>query len=255
MIKECVEKYLALRELGDNATNGERESTGAVCKAALAASGLSGADFWAKFGPATFPTAPKTEPSHAPDVSADVNHWIRECVTKFTIKAADASATCRKAIELTGLTSAEFAAKYFPRTTETKPTTSPTTTRPATAEFEQLVYTCRKLQGAITDASSAEQVNAAGAVCDKAIAQSGLGTADFWTRWPVIKPGTTTVTTPKPATTAEVSQLVAKCLQMYADLKTSGGDSKAVSDACAAAIRASGLSSTDFWAKYHPTTN
>ena len=59
----------------------------------------------------------------------------------------------------------------------------------------------------------------------------------------------------KPAITAEASQLIAKCLQMYADLKTSGGDSKAVSDACAAAIRASGLSSTDFWAKYHPTTN
>ena len=190
MIKECVEKYLALRELGDHATNGERESTGAVCKAALEVSGLSGADFWAKFGPETHTTAPKTEPSHAPDLSTDTQHWIRECVTKYALKAADATVSCRKAIELTGLTSAEFAAKYFPRTTDTKPST--------TAKL---------------------------------------------------------ATTTKPASTTEVSQLAAKCLQMYADFKTSGGNSAAVSEACGAAIRASGLSSTDFWAKYHPATN
>ena len=250
VIKECVEKYLALRELDDRATNGYRESTSAVCKAAFAASGLSGAEFWAKFGPGTNPTAPKTEPSHGTDLSADTLHWIRECVTKYTIHAADATVTCRKAIELTGLTTAEFAAKYLPRTIETKPTATPT--RPATAEFEQLVYTCRKLQGALTDASPTEQVSAAAATCSKAITQSGLGTTAFWLRWPAIKPTTTPTATPKPVTSTDVSQLVAKCLQMYADFKTSGGDSQAVSEACGAAIRASGLSSSDFWAKYHP---
>jgi len=250
VIKECVEKYLALRELGDSATNGERESTGAVCKAALAQSGLSGADFWAKFGPGTHPTTPKIEPSQSTDLSADALHWVRECVTKYALKATDATVTCRKAIELTGLTSAEFAAKYLSRPTETKPTATPA--RPATAEFEQLVYTCRKLQGALTDASPAEQVGAAAATCNKAIAQSGLGTTAFWLRWPVIKPVTTPTSTPKPVTTTEVSQLVAKCLQMYATFKTSGGDSQAVSEACGVAIHASGLSSADFWAKYHP---
>jgi len=250
VIKECVEKYLALRELGDSATNGERESTEAVCKAALALSGLSGADFWAKFGPGTHPTTPKTEPSQSTDLSTDALHWVRECVTKYTLKATDATAACKKAIELTGLTSAEFAAKYLPRTTETKPTATPT--RPATAEFEQLVYTCRKLQGALTDASPAEQISAAAATCSKAIAQSGLGTTAFWVRWPAIKPVTSPTSTPKPVTSTNVTQLVAKCLQMYADFKASGGDSQAVSEACGAAIRASGLSSTDFWAKYHP---
>ena len=134
--------------------------------------------------------------------------------------------------------------------TETKPTATPA--RPATAEFEQLVYICRKLQGALSDASPAEQVSAAAATCNKAIAQSGLGTSAFWMRWPAIKPVTTPTSTPKPVTTTAVSQLVAKCLQMYADFKTSGGDSQAVSDACGLAIHASGLSSTDFWAKYHP---
>ncbi len=203
VIRECVEKYLALRELGDHATNGERESTGAVCKAALEVSGLSGADFWAKFGPETHATSPKTEPSHTPDPSTDTQHWIRECVTKYTLKAADATVTCRKAIELTGLTSAEFAVKYFPRTTETKPTTTPSTTKPGTAP------------------TTTPKIDA----------------------------------TTKPATTVEVSQLAAKCLQMYAEFKTSGGNSAAVSEACGTAIRASGLSSSDFWAKYHPATN
>jgi len=33
------------------------------------------------------------------------------------------------------------------------------------------------------------------------------------------------------------------------------GDTHAASEACGAAIRASGLTSSDFWAKYHPATN
>ena len=241
VIKECVEKYLALRELGDHATTGERQSTGEVCKAALAQSGLSPADFWARFGPETHTSAPKTEtPNTAAlealikecvaqrlagtadqsdachraiaasgltpqdfwtkfgprtdtakhELSPEVQALIRECVTKYTAHATDATATCRKAIELTGLTSAEFAAKFFPRTTETKPT--------ATLKRE---------------------------------------------------------TTTKPVTnTAEVSQLIAKCLQMYAAVNT-GSDTRAVSEACGAAIKASGLTSTAFWAKYHPATN
>ena len=306
VIRECVEKYLALREQGDSATTGERRSTGEVCRAALAVSGLSGAEFWAKFGSDSHVTAPKTTPGHSADLeamikeclaqrlagtadqsdachkaiaasgltpqefwtkfgsstdvtkhelSADVLAWVRECVTKYSRKAADATATCKKAIELTGLTSGQFAERFLRTTGDTKPTTTPSTTRPATAEFEQLVYTCRKLQGAITDATPAEQVNAASALCDKAIAASGLGTAGFWNRWPAIKPTTTPTSTPKPVTnTAELSQLVTKCLDLYKTITSTGGDTKAASDACRTAIQASGLSSADFWAKYHPTT-
>lgn len=261
VIKECVEKYLALREAGDSATNGERESTGAVCKAALAASGLSGADFWAKFGPQTYP--PKPEPTantEHHEYTPEVMHWIQECVTKYTHHAPDASATCIKAITLTGLTSSQFAEKFLKLTGENKPSTSPSA-KPASAELEQLIYVCRKLQGAITDASTGDQANAAGAACDKAIGASGLGTDDFWKKWPPLKP-TTPVVTPKPSATtkpvtntAELAQLVARCLDLYKTITSTGGDTRAASDACRIAIQASGLSSADFWAKYHPTTN
>jgi hypothetical protein len=52
---------------------------------------------------------------------------------------------------------------------------------------------------------------------------------------------------------AELAQLVAKCLDLYKAI-TSTGDTRAVSEACGAAIRASGMSSADFWAKFHPAT-
>ena len=259
VIKECVEKYLALREAGDSASNGDRESTGAVCKAALAISGLSGPDFWAKFGgeshsPAPKSEAPKVEAPRPPtsEFSPEVMHWIRECVTQYTNRPADATQTCIKAIQLTGLTSSQFAERFLKLT---KPTTAPST-KPASAELEQLVYSCRKLQGAITDSSTSEQFNAASAICDKAIALSGLGTEDFWKKWPPLKLPAAPTATPKPATnTAELPQLVAKCLDLYKTITSTGGDTKAASDACRVAIQASGLSSADFWTKFHPTTN
>lgn len=190
LIKECVEKYLALRAKGDDATAGERQSTEAVCKAALAATGLTSAEFWAKFGPHADTTAPKTEPIAA----ATLEHWIRECVTQYRLKTANASETCKKAIALSGLTSAEFAAKYLHLTTGGD--------APRTA-----------------------------------------------TQKPVLP-----VTTVAPVTNAaEAAQLIAKCQQLYAAViaKTST-DTRAVSEACGAAARATGLSSADFWAKYLP---
>lgn len=243
IFKECVERYLALRELGDSAPAADRQAVGEVCKAALAQSGLSSADFWAKFGPGANKTEPKTDaPKSTADLevlvkecvaqrlagtadqsdackkaiafsgltpaefwtkfssylgkttqpSTDVEHWIKECVTKYTRHTADATETCKKAIQLTGLTSAQFAEKYL-RTVETKPTTSLPTTTPA----------------------------------------------------PTVKPVTNT---------AELAQLVAKCLDLYKTITSTGGDTKAASDACRIAIQASGMSSADFWAKFHPTT-
>jgi hypothetical protein len=113
-------------------------------------------------------------------------------VTKYSLKSTDASATCKKAIELSGLTSAEFAATFFSRSTETKPATTPKTE-------------------------------------------------------PTMSP--------RPVTNiAELSVLVATCLDLYKAV-TSTGDTHAASEACGVAIRASGMTSVDFWAKYHPTTN
>jgi len=191
VVKECIEKYLALRAQGDAASRGDRQSVEAVCKAALEQTGLTSAQFWAKFGPhtdphagSTTPTAPKTE---SPTTSRTLENWIKECVTKYTLKAPDASEFCRKAIELSGLTSSEFAAKYLHQTT-TGGTTIP-------------------------------------------------------------------VTTPKPVpSTTEFSQLVAKCVQLYtAVVQKTSTDTHAASEACGAATRASGLTSTQFWAKYFPT--
>src|SRR5260370_1270877 len=67
VVKECLEKYAALRAAGDSASNGDRESTGAVCKAAIEQSGLSTKDFADKYGfdklPYPTATTPKTQPS------------------------------------------------------------------------------------------------------------------------------------------------------------------------------------------------
>lgn len=317
VVKDCVDRYLAVRELGDSATAAERVAVGEVCRAALTATGLTSGEFWAKFGiDDPHKTEPKAEPKpktrdadlegaitpclarylagtadqsdacrnaiaasglspqefwtklgpyaerakHA--LSEDATHMAKECVTKYNARSADATATCKKAIQLSGLTSAEFAAKFLQRLTETKPSSSPVTTRPATAEFEQLVYTCRKLQGAITETATSEQVNAARALCEKAITASGMSPADFWNRWPAIKPPTKpaptakTDPTTKPVMSPDAAQLIAKCLEMYAAVKSAGaGDTKAVGEACNAAIKASGMNGDEFWARYHPATN
>jgi hypothetical protein len=324
---ECVTKYTALRAAGDSASQGDRESASAACKAAIEQSGLTSSEFAAKYGLTTTATAHPTAPmTTSGDLSPEALAMARECVTKYTLRSADASATCISAITLSGLTSSEFVAKFFPpRTTESTPTPAPKTTvstelygliskclqlyaaisttgdtksvsdacaaaikasglssndfwakyhpttrteptatpsvKPATAELEGLIYACRKLQGAIVSSSTTDQVNAASAACDKAIAASGLSAADFWAKWTPIKPITTPAPTSAPVTTtapvtspAELSQLVATCLDLYKAMTTTG-DTHAVSVACRAAILASGMTSSDFWAKYHPATN
>src|SRR5207245_5746736 len=41
VVKECLEKYAALRAAGDSASNGDRESTAAVCTTAIEQSDLT----------------------------------------------------------------------------------------------------------------------------------------------------------------------------------------------------------------------
>jgi hypothetical protein len=256
LIKECVAKYTALRAAGDNASQGDRESTTAVCKAAIEQTGLTSAEFAAKYGlTTTTATAHLTTPSATNvDLSPEALAMAKECVTKYTLHAADATATCIKAIQLSGLTSSAFAARFLNfQTTEPTPTPKPTT-KPATAETEGLIYACRLLQGALVATSPAEQVNAASAACAKAIAASGLTTTAFWAKWAPIKPTTAPSATPAPVSAADLAQLVTKCLDLYKAMATTG-DTHAASEACGAAIRASGMTSSDFWAKYHPATN
>jgi hypothetical protein len=189
VFKECVERYLAICEQGDAAPLADRQIVGEVCKAALSQSGLSGAEFWAKFGPEAQAIVPKTD---APIADLDTTRvltpevlgWVKACVTKYSRRAADATETCKKAIELTGFTSGQFAERYLWTTTTPKPET---TTKPVTV-------------------------------------------------------------------TTDVSKLVAKCVELYKTVTSTSGDTKAVSEACGAAIKATGLTSSAFWAKYHPAT-
>src|SRR5207253_11505832 len=80
----------------------------------------------------------------------------------------------------------------------------------------------------------------------------GLSKNDFFARYgtpvpPVTAPKSTT--TQKTTTSAETYALISKCLQLSTSTQATN-DSRAASDACAAAIKASGLSATEFWTKF-----
>jgi hypothetical protein len=308
VVRDCVDKYLAIREQGDSASAADREAVGEVCKAAVVATGLSTADFWAKFGLDARAASGTTDPNttgleaqirecvaryvagtadasdachdaisasgltpqefwttfgpHANsatgELSADALAMVRECLTKYNAKSSDASTICKRAIELSGLTSAEFAAAFFPRTTETNPSATDAPKTTATTETYGLVKKCLELYAG---AATSTDPGAVSDACAAAIKASGMSSTAFWAKFgkelATTKPWTRAEPTasPKPATnTAELSQLVARCLDLYKAV-TSTGETKPASEACGAAIRASGLSSADFWAKFNPTTN
>jgi hypothetical protein len=253
LVKDCFDKYTA-----------HDPGVMDACKRAMSASGLTGDDFWNKYGRPTPPSTVNKPTASPKSTTNDETYALLS--TCFKLHSALTSTTepaqvnviydaCNKAIAATGMTPTEFWTKFSKELAPAKPSTT-TAPKPATtAETEGLIYACRKVQGALTSTTPTEQVNYASAMCAKAIAASGLSATDFWARWPVIKPITEPTATPKPVTnTAEVAQLIAKCLDLYKDL-SSTNDTKAVSDACKAAIQASGMSSSDFWTKYHPTTN
>lgn len=323
LVKECLTKYTALRAAGEQASQGDRESTTAVCKAAIEQSGLTSGEFAAKYGfdklPAPATTTPKkTEPKTAgleatirqclkdwrnyaeqtsaacaralaasglpaedfwkkfeewatqqpedTDTTTDVTAIVKDCFAKYTAHDPGAGEACKNAIAASGLSSNDFFAKYGTParpSTEPKPTASPKS--PTSDATYQLIAYCIKLRNALTSTSEQERVNAVSQACAKAIATTGLSSIDFWTKFgkeltnnpytakPSATPGPSA--SPKPVTsTAELARLVASCLELYKAI-TSTGDTRAASEACRAAISASGLSSTDFWAKYHPTTN
>jgi len=313
VVRECLEKYAALRAAGDSASNGDRESTAAVCKAAIEQSGLSTKDFAAKYGfdklPYPTTTAPKTQPSTAGleaaiqqclkdwrsyaetssaacaqalavsglssedfwkkfeawaveqpygDTTTNVDALVKECFAKYTAKDPTTLETCKKAMAASGLSGDAFWDKYgrpTPPSATPKPSTSPKSS--TSEETYKLMALCFKLHSALTSTSEKSTVDAAYDACNKAIAASGMSTADFWAKFAKelapTKPSATP--SPKPVTNAaEVEQLIAKCLELYKGLSVTN-DTKAVSDACKAAIIASGMSSADFWAKYHPGSN
>jgi len=248
LVKDCFAKYTA-----------KDPTTFEACKKAMAASGLSGDDFWDTYGR---PTPPSTSPTSSP--SEGTSQLVVTCIklrnaltsTADTERVAALNEACSKAFAATGLSPTEFWTK-FGKELSSHPYGPKPSAKSAPAELEGLIYNCRRLQGAVVPGSSTDQVNAANAICEKAIAESGLGATAFWARWPAIKPATSPRPTPRPSTApknAEVSQLTARCVESYRGL-TSTGDTKAINDACKLAIQASGMSPSGFWAKYNPHPN
>jgi hypothetical protein len=251
LAKECVTKYTALRAAGDNASQGDRESAGSVCTAAIEQSGLSSSEFAAKYGLTTTTTAHPTAPTTTSrDLSPEALAMARECVTKYNLRSADASATCISAIKLSGLTSSEFAAQFFPaRTIQPTPTPAPKTT--FTAETYALITKCLELYAAVSTTGDTKSVSDA---CAAAIKASGLSSTDFWAKF---HPAPKTTPAPSPTAnpaTAETEGLIYTCRQLYGALVpgSTAEQVQAASAACAKAIAASGLSTTAFWAKWAP---
>jgi hypothetical protein len=126
LVKDCLLKYAALK------TNTEAASEASeACRKAIAASGLTSADFWARFGPKTAPTT-KPEPTKKPETTkrpetagastavttAQIEVLVKDCFTKYLIakntKVGSTAAVeaCNKAMAASGLTGTAFWAKF-----------------------------------------------------------------------------------------------------------------------------------------------
>jgi len=195
----------------------------------------------------------------------------------FEVAARHAREACERAIVASGLGAEQFWAKYRPLLDARKPVTKPET-KP-TPDVEALIKECARLYAAVLalkDAST-ETHEAAGRkaseACKAAIAASGLSADEFWAKYrslfehlrPVSKPTekpATTKPTEKPATvakpTAEFEQLLKDCVSLYAAAvalkdaspETREAAGRKASEACKAAIAASGLGTDAFWVKY-----
>src|SRR5204863_5915724 len=110
------------------------ESVSQICNKAIAASGLSANDFWAKYWPKPAateqpkPSTPRTEPKPTAKPSAtrtvpdaDLSAMVRDCFTKYLAATAAkgndelghaAYDACTKAIAASGLPGDAFWAKF-----------------------------------------------------------------------------------------------------------------------------------------------
>jgi uncharacterized membrane protein (DUF2068 family) len=195
-------------------------------------------------------TSPKQETS-----ASDIEALVKDCLTKYaalktsTTAGTAASDACRRAIEASGLRSTEFWTRFAPKT---EPTTQPT--KP-TSNLEALVTDCLTKYAALKTSPTAG--TAASEACRRAVEASGLTSTEFWTRFAPkaqpstapAKPSTSPSTKPSNPTT-NIETLVKDCFAKYVAAKDSATGGTAASEACRRAIEASGLSATEFWAKF-----
>ncbi len=133
-----------------------------------------------------------------------------------------------------------------PETTQ-KPTTS-ARAESKTGEVEALVKDCLTKYATLKTSTTAGA--AASEACRRAIEATGLTSTEFWTRFaPKPQPSTAPV---KPSTgpATNIEALVKDCFAKYIAAKDSTTGATAASEACHRAIEASGLSATEFWAKF-----
>ncbi len=191
LVKDCVEKYEKL--LRSEQTDQIWQAAKDACQRALAASGLTPDQFWAKIQPLIH-RPPK--PSEMPK-TGELAPLVKECLEKYAklsslkdapaevLEKARAAAkeACTRAIEASGLTADEFWAKFGPKA-QPKPSASP-----RTAEVGALVKECLTKYAALTAMSdqTSEAFEKARAetfqACERAIAASGLMPQEFWAKF------------------------------------------------------------------------
>ncbi len=178
------------------------ERSSEPCAKALELSGLSADDFWAKVTTTFGHGDTKTEPSHKPDTTKPsdeaVGLAVKACLERFeayrsgaTTEPITTSEVCRKAYEATGLTPADFWAKFGPKPITTQKPQPATTVKPSakpdgtpsvtTAQLEVLVKDC--FAKYLIAKETHEGGTAASEACSKAIAASGLSAESFFKKF------------------------------------------------------------------------
>ncbi len=229
-------------------------AAGAMVAGSLDSSGYHQAAVAASTTTATVASANQT--------TGDLETSVKACLATKDPQSLE----CAKAVDKSGFSREDFWAntamslservKQQSKTdTKTEPTKTDTRTEPEPAETTKPNLPTRELLALVsTCVQSHERSSEA---CQKALEASGLPDSEFWLRVGAMFAKAND--TPKPETTKPndqtLSLLVRDCLEKYAAAKSTGGGSPAASDACRKAIEASGLSSSDFWARFGPRTS
>jgi hypothetical protein len=193
-----------------------------LAKVAIAASLVAGA-----YGTGAM-DLPETRPLTA-STHAEKTHEPTESPAAATAPSVSTPAA-------TTTTKAEPTAKPEPTVKPESTTKFKTSTKPVTDErysFENLLRECVRRYR--------QHLDGAKDVCTAAIAESGLDADAFWAKYRGLFVPETKTTAPATG----FAELLKECVARYA---RAAGNTK---EACEAAIRASGLTTEEFWARYH----
>jgi hypothetical protein len=186
--------------------------------------------------------------------TGDIEALVKDCLTRYaaaktsTTAGTAASEACRRAIEASGLTSAQFWTRFGPKAEPSilpvKPSASPST------NIEALVKDCFAKYSIAKDSTTG--ATAASDACHRATEASGLGATEFWAKY-----GTPQATKPAPKptaspTTAVLTQLTRYCFTMHAALTSTSSREQVerATTVCDQAIAESRLTPTEFWSKF-----